>query len=49
MAMDLDHLSFQLLIDPPFPDDDANELELECWKLQIHRIDERRTVRDEVT
>ena len=36
-VMDPDDLGFQPLIDPPFPDDDANELELECWKLQIER------------
>ena len=47
--MDPDDLGFQPLIDPPFPDDDADELELECWKLEIRHIDERQTVRDEVT
>ena len=40
-AMDLDDLSFQPLINPPFPDDNTDELELESWKLQICRIDER--------
>ena len=48
-AMDPDALSFQPLDDPVFPDDDADELEIERWKLCIHRIDERRAVRDEVT
>ena len=48
-AMDPDILGFQPLIDPPFPDDDADELELERWKLQIHQIDERQAVQDEVT
>ena len=48
-AMDLDDLGFQLLIEPPFPDDDDDELEVEQWKLRIRRIDERRAVRDEVT
>ena len=48
-AMDPDALGFQLLTDPLFPDDDADELELEHWKLQIHRIDERRAVQEEVT
>ena len=48
MVMDLDDLSFQPLIDPPFPDDNADELEVERWKLWIHRIDERRAMRDEV-
>ena len=48
-AMDPDDLSFQPLIDPPFPDDDADELEVERWKLWIRCIDERRAVRDEVT
>ena len=47
--MDLDDLGFQPLIDPPFPDNDANELELEHWKLQIRRIDERWAIQDEVT
>ena len=35
MAMDPDALSFQPLDDPVFPDEDANELELERWKLLI--------------
>ena len=48
-AMDLDDLDFQPLTDPPFPDDDADELELERWKLQICRIDETRTIQEEVT
>ena len=48
-AMDPDALGFQLLTDPLFPDDDADELELEHWKLQIHHIDERRAVQEEVT
>ena len=48
-TMDLDALSFQPLVDPLFPADDADELELEQWKLQIRHIDERCTVRDEVT
>ena len=34
---------------PFFPYDDADELELERWKLWIRRIDERRAVQDEVT
>ena len=49
MAMDPDALGFQPLDDPIFPDDDADKLELERWKLRIRRIDERRTVQDEVT
>ena len=43
-AMDPDDLGFQPLINPPFPDDDTDELELEPWKLQIHRIDEWQAV-----
>ena len=49
MAMDPDALGFQPLDDPIFPDDDTDKLELERWKLRIRRIDERRTVQDEVT
>ena len=49
MAMDLDDLGFQLLIDLPFPDDNADELKLERWKLQIRCIDMRQAIRDEVT
>ena len=48
MAMDPDHLGFQLLIDPTFPDNNADELEVERWKLLICCIDERWAVRDEV-
>ena len=48
-AMDPDALGFQPLNDPVFPDEDADKLELERWKLHIRRIDERRTVQDEVT
>ena len=47
--MDPDALGFQPLDDPVFPDEDADELELERWKLRICRIDERSAVRDEVT
>ena len=47
--MDPDDLSFQRLIDPPIPDDDADELEVEQWKLWTRCIDERRAVQDEVT
>ena len=48
--MDLDALGFQPLDDPRFPDDDdADELELERWKIRIRRIDERCAARDEVT
>ena len=47
--MDPDALGFQLLVDPLFPDDDADELEIERWKLQIRHIDERCAMRDEVT
>ena len=47
-AMDLDDLGFQPLIDPPFPDDNPDELEVEQWKLRIHCINERRAVQDEV-
>ena len=47
--MDPDDLGFQPLIEPPLPDDDADELAVERWKLRIHRIDERRAMRDEVT
>ena len=49
MAMDPDALSFQPLDDPIFPDGDADEPEIERWKLHIRRTDERRAVRDEVT
>ena len=48
-AMDPDALGFQPLDDPVFPDDDADKLEIERWKLCIRRTDERHTVRDEVT
>ena len=48
-AMDLDNLSFELLIDLPFSDDDADELEVGWWKLWIRHIDERRAMQDEVT
>ena len=48
-AMDPDALGFQPLDDPVFPDNDADELEIEWWKLCIHWTDERRAVRDEVT
>ena len=44
MVMDLDDLGFQPVIDPPLPDDNADELEVEQWKLRIHRIDERQAV-----
>ena len=44
MAMDPDALGFQPLDDPVLTDEDADELELERWKLRIHRIDERRAV-----
>ena len=47
-AMDPDDLGFQPLVEPPLPDDDADELEVEQWKLRIRRIDERRAMRDEV-
>ena len=43
-AMDPDALGFQPLDDPVFPDEDADELELERWKLHIRQIDERRAV-----
>ena len=46
--MDPDVLGFQLLIEPAHPDDNADELEVERWKLRIRRIDERRAVQDEV-
>ena len=46
--MDPDDLGFQLLIEPPHPDDNADELEVERWKLRIRRIDQRRAVQDEV-
>ena len=48
-AMDPDDLGFQPLIEPPFPDNDADELEVERWKLRIRHIDKRQAVRDEVT
>ena len=48
MAMDPDDLGFQPLIEPPLPDDDADELEVERWKLRIRHIDERRAMQDEV-
>ena len=48
MAMDPDDLGFQPPIEPPLPNDDADELEVEQWKLWIRCIDERRAVRDEV-
>ena len=48
-AMDPDTLGFQPLDGPVFADKDADELELERWKLRIRQIDERRAVRDEVT
>ena len=48
-AMDPDDLGFQPLVKPPLPDDDADELEVEQWKLRIHRFDERQAMRDEVT
>ena len=46
--MDPDDLGFQPLIEPHLPDDDADELEVERWKLWIRHIDERQAVRDEV-
>ena len=48
-AMDPDALGFQPLDDPIFPDNNANKLELERWKLQIRHIDERHAVQDKVT
>ena len=48
-VMDPDDLGFQPLVEPPLPDDDTDELEVEQWKLRIHRIDKRRAMRDEVT
>ena len=47
--MDPDDLGFQPLTDPCFPDNDTDDLELECWKLQIRHTDERRAIQDEVT
>ena len=47
-AMDPDDLGFQPLVEPPLPDDDRDEMEVEWWKLGIRHIDERRAVRDEV-
>ena len=48
-VMDLDDLGFQPLVEPPLPDDNADELEVEQWKLRIRQIVERRAVQDEVT
>ena len=47
-AIDPDDLGFQPLIKPPFPDDDADELEVEWWKLRIRCIDKRRAMQDEL-